>query len=163
MSTAAISQFANYIENQPGCDSARAPQPQTSLIEHPPSKKPPRAVDQFFRESETSGVSSNHFNELDSAYVMEDRVTVVRFVGENHLLGLLLQARKPLNDAFTKKPVKVLSVVRDEEGFETLFCLVRIDGDMQPARQALKSFDEQWWLTHSNQVTGKLNFDFELV
>jgi hypothetical protein len=79
------------------------------------------------------------------------------------LRGLLLLAREPLNTAFGDKTVKNLSMVRDDEGFETLFCLVMTAGTMQDARQALRRFDQQWWLAHSRQVSGKLNFDFELI
>ena len=100
---------------------------------------------------------------LDDSYVIEDRATVSHFIEEHRLQGLLLAAKEPLNDAFTDRPIKILSLLRDDEGFETLFCLVMIPGEMEPARQALRRFDEQWWLAHSGQVAGKLNFDFELI
>lgn len=100
---------------------------------------------------------------LDDSYVIEDRLAVSHFIDEHHLFGLLLQAKQHLDVAFTDRPVKTLSLVRDDEGFETLFCLVMIAGDMQPARQALRRFDQEWWLARSGQVAGKLNFDFELI
>jgi len=100
---------------------------------------------------------------LEGTYVIENRREVAQFVEENQLGGLLKQARDPINKAFGRKAVKTLTVVEDDEGFRTLFCLVMIPGDMQEARNALKAFDEEWWLQHSPKVGGKLNFDFELI
>ena len=101
--------------------------------------------------------------ELPDVYVIEDRSTVAAFIEENRLRGLLLQARNPLNAAFGEAAVKTLTLVRDDEGFKRLFCLVMAPGDMQEARRALRSFDQQWWLARCEQAAGKLNFDFELV
>jgi hypothetical protein len=100
---------------------------------------------------------------LEDTYVIENRREVSQFVEENQLGGLLKQARDPINKAFGEKAVKTLTVVEDDEGFRTLFCLVMIPGDMQEARNALKAFDEEWWLQYSPKVSGKLNFDFELI
>ncbi len=100
---------------------------------------------------------------LEGTYVIENRREVAQFVEDNQLGGLLKQARDPINKAFGRKAVKTLTVVEDDEGFRTLFCLVMIPGDMQEARNALKAFDEEWWLQHSPKVGGKLNFDFELI
>lgn len=100
---------------------------------------------------------------LEDAYVFEDRSAVAAFIGENRLRGLLLQARGPLAAAFGEAAVKTLRLVRDDEGFRTLFCLVMVPGDMQEARRALRLFDQQWWVDGCGQAAGKLNFDFELV
>ncbi len=100
---------------------------------------------------------------LEGTYVIENRREVAQFVEDNQLGGLLKQAHDPINKAFGRKAVKTLTVVEDDEGFRTLFCLVMIPGDMQEARNALKAFDEEWWLQHSPKVGGKLNFDFELI
>ena len=101
--------------------------------------------------------------DLAGLYVIEDRTAVASFIEENRLRGILLQAREALNAAFSEDAVKTIRLVRDDEGFETLFCLVMVPGDMDDARRALRSFDQQWWLSHSSQAAGKLNFDFELV
>ena len=63
------------------------------------------------------------------------------------------------NDAALKR----LALVDDDEGVVTLFCLVAVYGDTRDARLALRSFDQQWWLGHCDQTSGKLNFDFDLV
>jgi len=100
---------------------------------------------------------------LDQAYVLEDRTAIPEFIKRNRLLELLLEARGPLVSAFGEAAVKKLTLVEDDEGFVTLFCLVMVPGDLDEARGALNSFDETWWLPHSHEAGGKLNFDFELI
>ena len=100
---------------------------------------------------------------LEDEYVIDNRSAVAAFIRQNRIRGLLLQAREPLNAAFGKGPLKKLTLATDDEGSKTLFCLVRVPGDMQKARRALRSFDQRWWLGRSTQAAGKLNFDFELV
>ncbi len=101
--------------------------------------------------------------ELDRFYVFEDRDGVAGFIKQNRLQGLLEQAREPLKSAFGETALKKLTLITDDEGFTALFCLVRVPGDTQEARRALRSFDHQWWVGHSTGAAGKLNFDFELV
>lgn len=165
MSTAPRLQFENYVERQPERQPAPVHQPQHWFIQ-PAAKKPPRPVGEVrvaWERAKQEATADYATKGLDAAYVIEDRRTVLQFIVENRLHGVLLQAQKPLEEAFTGKTVKKLSLVRDEEGFETLFCLVMISGEMQPARTALRNFDQQWWLAHSKKVVGKLNFDFELI
>ncbi len=101
--------------------------------------------------------------ELEQMYVFEDRSAITAFIKRNRLLGLLAEAPGPLNAAFGKDAVKKLTLKEDDEGFETLFCLILVPGDMLQAKLALKSFDEQWWLARSGEDGGKLNFDFDLI
>ena len=100
---------------------------------------------------------------LKEAYVLEDRSAIPAFITRNRLLELLLEARGPLTSSFGEAAVKKLTLVEDDEGFVTLFCLILVPDGMEEARQALDSFDESWWLARSGQVGGKLNFDFDLV
>jgi len=100
---------------------------------------------------------------LEQAYVLEDRSAIPAFIERNRLLELLLEAREPLASAFGEATVKKLILVEDDEGFVTLFCSVLVPGSSDEARRALDLFDESWWLAHSHQAGGKLNFDFELI
>jgi hypothetical protein len=164
MSTAPRLQFDLYSKDQP--EQIDYPVEQPQWFAQPPAKKPPRPVGEVRVSWDTARREATvdyATKALDTVYVIEDRPTVLRFIAEHRLHGMLLQAQKPLDEAFTGKTVKKLSLVQDEEGFETLFCLVMISGEMQPARRALRNFDQQWWLTHAKQVLGKLNFDFELI
>jgi hypothetical protein len=100
---------------------------------------------------------------LEQAYVLEDRSAIPAFIKGNRLLELLLVAQEPLTSAFGEATVKKLTLVEDDEGFVTLFCFVLVPGGLDEARSALNSFDESWWLAHSHEAGGKLNFDFELI
>jgi hypothetical protein len=99
---------------------------------------------------------------LDAFYVIDNRPAVAYFIQVNRLDGLLLQARKPLSEAFGDV-TKRLSLVSDDEGFETLFCSVITTAPLEDARRTLAAFDDNWWVDRSGQVVGKLNFDFELI
>lgn len=137
---------------------------QIRLLEHP--KPPERAHEfQYFPwGGPNRGLRRDlALNELEQAYVFEDRSEVAAFIERNRFRGLLLEAREPLSAAFGVGAVKKLTLAEDDEGFTTLFCLVLIAGDMRAARLALRSFDEQWWLARSGHAGGKLNFDFELI
>jgi hypothetical protein len=101
--------------------------------------------------------------ELEPFYVFEDRDGIAAFIERNQLRGVLLEARGALNAAFGEVAVKKLTLIEDDEGFTQLFCLVLFPGDMGEARVALRAFDDRWWVTHSGRVSGKLNFDFELI
>ena len=92
-----------------------------------------------------------------------NRSAVPAFIKRNRLLEPLLEARGPLASAFGEAAVKKLTLVEDDEGFVTLFCLVLAPGGLEEARRALNSFDESWWLARSHEAGGKLNFDFELI
>lgn len=101
--------------------------------------------------------------DLERMYVVDEKPRVLEFVATNKLRALILQARKPLITAFGETAIKRLSIVEDDEGEETLFCLVGFSGALDEARRALRSFDEQWWLDHCGEAHGKLNFDFDLI
>ncbi len=100
---------------------------------------------------------------LEQAYVVEERSAIPEFIKRNRLLEPLLEARGPLASAFGEEAVKKLTLVEDDEGSVTLFCLILVPGGLEEAMWALNSFDEGWWLARSHGAGGKLNFDFELI
>ena len=137
---------------------------QFRLLEHP---APPRGAGEFqFRQWEGRHLTVRRdlaLTELERVYVFENRAEVSEFIERNRIRGLLLEAAEPLNAAFGEKAVKKLTVLDDDEGFTTLFCLILFPGDIAVARLALEFFDQHWWLPRSRQASGKLNFDFELI
>jgi len=134
------------------------------VLEHPRPAEHPRGFQSFHQEGRHPVVSRQPvLDELEQAYVFDERSAVAAFMQRNRIGGLLLEARGPLNAAFGKAAVKSLTLVEDDEGFTTMFCLILFPGDMLTARSALRSFDERWWLARSRQAGGKLNFDFELI
>jgi hypothetical protein len=102
-------------------------------------------------------------NELEKLYVFEDRRAVNAFIVEHRLRGLLAAALEPLNEAFGDASLKTLKIATDDEGSQTLFCLVQVVASVEDAHWSLAAFDERWWLPRCGAVAGKLNFDFELV
>jgi hypothetical protein len=108
-------------------------------------------------------VGGSELTTLQQAYVLEDRSAIPAFIKRNRLLEPLLEARAPLTSAFGEATVKKLTLVEDDEGFVTLFCLILVPGSSEEARRALNSFDENWWLARCGQLGGRLNFDFDLV
>jgi hypothetical protein len=118
---------------------------------------------QFSFETQPAVADITAMTALETAYVFEDRSVVAEFIRRNRLRGLLLQAVKPLHDAFGETAIKVLRLVTDDEGSETLFCLVMTSEELADAQDALRCFDEHWWLSRCDLRAGLLNFDFELV
>jgi hypothetical protein len=100
---------------------------------------------------------------VEQIYVIESRDEVDRFIRQNHLQRWLEQAVEPLNDAFGNAAIKVLRLDVDDEGAQTLFCLVKFADSLDRARRSLAAFDQMWWSEHCAPTAGKLNFDFELV
>ena len=129
--------------------------PEKTLVRKMKGRAAPSGVRQTARGSTIT--------RLEETYQVDDPPRVFAFIEQNRLRDLLLQAKGPLNKAFGKTVVKQLHLVRDNQGFETLYCLVMVPGDAREARRALRAFDEHWWLARSDQAGGRLNFDFELV
>src|SRR5882724_769884 len=125
-----------------------------------PTRKPPRRAELtgelYWQKLNEQLSPDGALKGLDGFYVIEDRSAVAYLIQENHLDALLLQALGPLESAFGDA-IRSLSVVCDEDGFETLFCFVITPLPLQDARAALEAFDETWWLTRCGQASGKLN------
>ncbi len=167
MITTATVQSPKYLE-QPPVPLASRPRAQDWTVQQVVvSTKSPRTIGliewSIWQKVKQEVPAGRVTKGLDNVYVIENRNIVAPFIEEFRLRGVLLQALEPLNAAFGEKTVKALTLVQDDEGFEALFCLVMIEGNLEQARQALRRFDQQWWLAHSQLVQGKLNFDFELI
>jgi hypothetical protein len=160
----ALLQFANYLEQQPvASPTCWVERPQGARAEQDPaSKKYPRAVG-LNREPTQALPLAQDTEALDQIYVWDDRPSVLRFIEEAGVRRLLIDAHQALDDAFGSDAIKSLSLVRDDEGFDTLFCLVRTRAQLETASRALQAFDESWWLARSEETAGKVNFDFDLV
>jgi hypothetical protein len=162
----AVLPVSSYLA-QPPLPSPGLPPGEESWTEWQPglSKKPPRPVAEggFWNREKQQAAPEWGRDALNETYIVDDRASVMRFISENRLLGLLIQARRPLNDVFGEAAIKKLTLAQDDEGHEILFCLVLVPGEMQLARQALRRFDQRWWVVRSHHAAGRLNFDFELV
>lgn len=133
------------------------------LLGHPRPVEHPHALQAAQQDGRHLALGDPALDELEWAYVFNNRSAVSAFVQRNRIREFLLEAREPLNAAFGEAAVKSLTLVEDDEGFTTMFCLILFAGDILTAKLALQAFDEGWWLVRSAQVGGKLNFDFELI
>lgn len=170
MSTAPSCQFANFCEAQPEFQPPPVYQPQDWSIQPTPknrSRQVIQAVELFWEivnlDVRQYALADRTTQGLDETYVLENRPEVTRFIEVHRLHGLLLQATKPLKEKFGGDSVKTLSIVSDDEGFESLFCVVVTSGDLRQTRQALRAFDREWWLYRARQAAGRLNFDFKMI
>ena len=101
---------------------------------------------------------------LEETYVFGDRSAVCAFLNRHRIVkDFLIEAQAPLNTAFNHLTVKKLTLVEDDEGSVTLFCIILFPGGVDEARRALHAFDESWWLIRSERARGLLNFDFDLI
>ena len=164
----ALLEFTNRLE-QPGVPPPSthlpiAPWPSERSTEQPRPPRPVGPLQDIHWQRLTGEVPADFsLKGLEEIYVIDNRSAVAAFIKQNCLRALLLQAREPLHAAFGESAVRTLTLVQDDEGFETLFCLILVSGDMNEARLALRSFDQQWWLVHCDQAAGKLNFDFDFA
>jgi hypothetical protein len=132
--------------------------------EQPRAAKPEPLVSwTAFRQLQAWFEDGREGDQLNLSYVIDNRLAVNPFLAANHLHRVLREALPNLEAAFGKSSIKTLSLVTDDEGSQTLFCFVMWKGEMEAARAALRAFDESWWLTHSEKIAEKLNFDFELI
>ena len=137
--------------------SVQQPQPGPGLVKHTV-----RVRDVLFPTLTQEVSAPTDIGALEAGYVIENRAAVEGYLERNRVQGVLLEAEAPLNSTFGPKTIKLLRLLCDDEGFETLFCLLLVHGDLRQAQEALRRFDEGWWLTRGALFAGRLNFDFEL-
>lgn len=98
-----------------------------------------------------------HYMILDN-----DRVITELLEEEPALYTLLIEAVKPLQDAFgEKRIVQVRTQFSDDETL--LKVAVQLPGDFgDDPERALRSFDRPWWLHNCHRSNGALVFDYEI-
>ena len=97
-------------------------------------------------------------------YVMPEDSSVQRFLRSHRTLPqLLIEAIPHLKRCFGELAVFSLRAPVDESGGQMLYGLVVWPGDVNQVRRSLAQFDEDWWIKHSRQASGRLSFSFELV
>jgi hypothetical protein len=121
------------------------------------------ALNQSDYISTTLNQTDNAPTILNQVYVIDGHAEVNSFVRRYRLRQMLEEAVEPLKAAFGQTAIRVLKLVTDEEGSQTLYCLVMVPDSLENARHSLDSFDRQWWLERCGPVAGKLNFDYELI
>jgi hypothetical protein len=152
-----------YLEQSVPRSAPVRPHQLMSEVQQPPRKPPTSSgLQHGIAWNKKQIQAESPLKILDQLYVIEDRAAVLPFIGTNRLRGLLLDAAPVLERAFGDT-TKILTVIRDDEGVESLFCYVLTRSSVQQARQALRVFDTDWWIQRCARAEGKLNFDFELI
>lgn len=117
---------------------------------------------------ELLGTSGRHVFEdirkLKSIYLFTSDELIASFLtGHSAVARVLLAAETPLKRAFGDSAIFDLQLSRDEDGSTILYAVVIWRESMQGAVDALKNFDDDWWLDHMSPATASLVFTYELA
>jgi len=97
-------------------------------------------------------------------FVLNTGPSVETFLTEHRTLPqILLESVPHLRASFGHHAILNLRAPIDEAGSQTLYAIVMWPGTLQDVRQRMDNFDDAWWLAHSRQTSGYLNFTYELV
>lgn len=97
-------------------------------------------------------------------YVLPSDSTVMTFLTQHRMLPpILLEAAPQLEVCFGAQAVFTLRAPIDESGSQTLYSVAMWPGDVSEVREALRKFDDTWWIDHSREALGYLTFTYELV
>ncbi|MFZ0629720.1 MAG: hypothetical protein WA399_02090 [Acidobacteriaceae bacterium] len=100
---------------------------------------------------------------LRRVYVFVDSSLVRAFLREHRALPVLLLDAVPwLKSAFGDTPTLQLQLMIEEGEPATLCGLVLWTGALESAKEALRRFDDNWWLSNCRRASGNLIFDIEL-
>lgn len=94
-------------------------------------------------------------------YIALNPEPVERFLAEHPgVTQVLLEAKKPLRDAFGKGVQVSVTVTSNPEVAEGEFLVSRIQTSLsaRQARSRLDRFDETWWLDNAPRAEGQLIF-----
>jgi hypothetical protein len=98
-----------------------------------------------------------HYTILDS-----NRVIIKLLEEESALYTLLVEAVSPLKNAFGEgRIVQVRVQFSDDDSLLKVAVQLPADFENDPER-ALRSFDEDWWLSNCHRSGGALVFDYEI-
>lgn len=100
---------------------------------------------------------------LRQAYVFADSSLVRTFLREHRALPVLLLDAVPwLKSAFGDTATLQLQLMIEEDEPTALCGLVLWTDSLASAQEALRRFDESWWLNNCRRASGNLVFDIEL-
>jgi len=101
--------------------------------------------------------------ELQKIFVFTRPEEISGFLRSNRsLVTILIDAAAPFTEAFPNSSV-ALDIMTEDGASRTIYALANWHGDRTTARNALKDFDERWWLTNMRKAAGRIVFDYELM
>jgi hypothetical protein len=102
--------------------------------------------------------------ELRKHFVLFSSSAVEKYLSEHRTLAqILLESVPHLRAHFGADAILNLRALMDESGSQTLYAVVMWSASLQDVRCHMAGFDDGWWLAHSRQTSGYLNFTYELV
>lgn len=103
-------------------------------------------------------------NKLLSQYVFEDGTKVRTFL-EDHpsVPHFLFEALPFLKKSFGDNAILQLQIPPDEDGPFTIYAVAIWEDTVEAARNALKNFDDSWWIANGHKASGKVVVDYQLV
>jgi hypothetical protein len=98
------------------------------------------------------------------SYVFDHEPSIRDLFSEHRAIPqILLEAAHHLNAAFGNDRVFVLRTSIPDAGPRTMYAVVMWPGSVSDVRQALDTFDNQWWLSRAHRASGHLTFTYELA
>lgn len=100
---------------------------------------------------------------LERAYVIRDSELLSQVLEESPFLGeLLWEAVAQLDCSFGPGSIKKVEVIRSDEGLSIGVIIRNCADGPNDAEDALREFDEKWWLLNCHRSDGSLVFDYEI-
>lgn len=94
--------------------------------------------------------------------ISNNRLLIGLFEEEPALFALLVEAIRPLKDAFGESPIIQVRVQYSDDD-SLVKVAVQLPADFgDGAERALRSFDAEWWLNNCHRSGGALVFDYEI-
>ncbi len=101
---------------------------------------------------------------LEQVFVLESRAEIDAFLRSRPTaIGLLLEASAHIDEAFGPGRVKAIRLVHDSSSGAMVFGIIFWTGTAESGRDALRHFDQRWWLRNCNRAGGAVNFNVELI
>jgi len=131
-------------------------------------KKPVRPTQSIFG----TGIAANgrttyidvRMAELQKIYIFPDVEAIRRFLVLRHtVLSTLMDAIPELRSSFGQENIFRLELSRDDEHSQTLYAVAIWPGPIHAAVQALRRFEEDWWLDRMTSSTADLAFVYEIT
>lgn len=110
----------------------------------------------------TSRVSVELLSVLRQNYIIQATQELTNFLSAFPVLGFLLcEAVRPIRDAFGDQHFLQIGLEGSEDGF-VINAVISLPENFPNPENALREFDQHWWLENCSRSYGSLVFDYEL-
>ncbi len=139
--------------------------PRSSAVDVPKLFQQSHSFDFFERQmQEAADQHQADISALRKSFIFQTDAAVASFLYDHRSIPqLLLEAVPHLHRCFGADKIPSLRIDSDEAGSRILYAVVPWECSVREARVALNSFDDQWWMAHAFQASGRLTFTYELI